>query len=151
MKTLSTHAHAAKLIRQELKALGIPARVKADSFAGGSSVDIYLTDAPKDINALANTIGKKYQYGHFDGMTDCYEYSNKNGNLPQVKYVHITNEMSGTKKQEIWENVRRRFGLSDTFPLAYTEAQNMRFQHDYICAWVWREFCNPSSTSAVAA
>jgi hypothetical protein len=31
----------------------------------------------------------KYQYGHFNGMEDIYEYSNNNDAIPQTKYLFV--------------------------------------------------------------
>jgi hypothetical protein len=36
----------------------------------------------------------EYQYGHFDGMIDCYEYSNNRNDIPQVKFVFANREYS---------------------------------------------------------
>ena len=46
-KQISTHAAAAKEIRQYLKAQGIKARVKAKTYSMGNSVDVYIQE---DIN-----------------------------------------------------------------------------------------------------
>lgn len=56
-------------LRAELKANGIKARVKADGY---TSIDVDLADAADYEKAKA--IGRKYEAGSFDGMTDCYEY-----------------------------------------------------------------------------
>ena len=86
----TTAAIAAAEMRKRLKAAGIAATVKSSNFAGGNSVDIGLTDAPPDVVAKAHKICDPFQYGHFDGMVDCYEYSNKRTDLPaQAKYVHV--------------------------------------------------------------
>lgn len=105
MKTESARAAAA--IRKELKA-AFPQekfRVRSRNFAGGDAVDVYVgayveTDRPdnwggfqKEPDAVlkqAEAIASKYQYGRFDGMTDCYEYTNTRKDIPQAKYVHVS-------------------------------------------------------------
>jgi hypothetical protein len=83
----SSHAAASAAIKEELtKAFpGIKFSCKSESFSMGDAARIEWTDgpSPKDVEAITG----KYQAGHFDGMTDMYEYSNRDSNLPQVKYV----------------------------------------------------------------
>ena len=43
---------------------------------------------------MINPIVKKYQYGTFDGMTDCYNNDNISDNLPQAKYVSTSRSAS---------------------------------------------------------
>ena len=90
MKELTTHAHAAKLIRAELKRRGSKGSVRSSIYAGGSSVhaDVYedlRPEAREELDAWC----KQFQQGHFDGMVDLYEYSNRRDDLPQVKYVFL--------------------------------------------------------------
>lgn len=93
-KQMSTHALCAKEIRKILKKEfpNTKFSVRADSFSGGNSVNIYWTDGPTS-NKVDEFV-KKFQYGHFDGMTDCYEYSNGREDIPQVKFVMTTRKMS---------------------------------------------------------
>lgn len=65
--------------------------VKKDSFSGGSSMDVTYY-APENIEELDVFI-KSFQYGHFDGMNDIYEYNDnesiiiKGHIMPTYKYV----------------------------------------------------------------
>ena len=80
---------AAAAIRKELKTAfpGIKTRVVSQSYSMGNSVDIYV---PRGTNCEPiRAITDKYQYGHFDGMTDCYEYSKNNTSIPQAKFVSV--------------------------------------------------------------
>lgn len=89
MKTLSEPAQAAKLIRAELKKAfpGVKFSVTSDCTLMCSSVDIsYNADIQKQ---EIRKITDKYKRGHFDGMTDSYEFTNKN-DLPKVYYVQIS-------------------------------------------------------------
>ena len=93
--TKSNHAAAAQMIRAELKKNGIRATVKSRVYSGGSSVDVKIQQdvcpaTRKQVEAFAN----RFQYGHFDGMTDSYEYSNRDESLPQVRFVFVTVDYS---------------------------------------------------------
>ena len=96
-KELTPWAAAAKEIRKELKAKwpNVKFRVRSESFAGGSAVDIYWTDGPT-CEQVRDVVGK-YEYGYFDGMTDCYYITNRRDDIPQVKYVQLHRELSPTR------------------------------------------------------
>lgn len=73
----SEHATVAANIRKELKAAfpGVKFCVKAKSYSGGSSVTVSwdkeaVKFQPSDVQEITN----KYKAGHFDGMTDSYNY-----------------------------------------------------------------------------
>ncbi len=107
MKTLSIHAQAAKLIRQDLKK-AFPSHtfsVRSDSFAGGNSVHIEWSDGPT--NDQVQAITGKYQYGSFDCMQDLYEHTNRIEGLPQVKYVQWRREISKEFIEMIFENFKK--------------------------------------------
>lgn len=92
--TLSTHSNCAKAIREELK-LNFPDykfSVTSESFSGGNSVRISWTNGAT--TDQVDNIVNKYQYGHFNGMEDIYEYSNRVEGLPQVKYVSTNRTVS---------------------------------------------------------
>jgi hypothetical protein len=98
----NTAASAAKAIRVELKTKfpGIKFSVRSSTFAGGNSIDVSWTDGPTDA-AVGEVIGK-YQYGNFDGMTDCYNYEPthvvcEDGTIKELggaKYVHSHRKFS---------------------------------------------------------
>lgn len=44
--------------------------------------------------AMVDEITSKYKMGHFDGMTDSYEYTNRRHDIPQVSYVFLTRDIS---------------------------------------------------------
>lgn len=93
--TNTTAAIVARQIKKELKEIGVKSQVTSKNFSMGNSVDIYVDDLSPEKFAEVQKICMKYQLGHFDGMTDSYDYSNVNNNLVgQVKYVNITNFMS---------------------------------------------------------
>ena len=101
----STHAACAAAIRKELKAAfpNEKFNVRARTASMMTAVDVYIGDYVEteqanswgdkidqsDVMKKANQIVSKYKYGHFDGMTDSYEYSNNRKDIPQVKYVSV--------------------------------------------------------------
>lgn len=90
----SSHAAAASSIKAELKKHfpHVKFSVTSDSFSMGDSVDVRWIDGCT--TSEVDDIIKKYQYGHFDGMTDMYENSNDREDIPQSKYVHSSRTMS---------------------------------------------------------
>ena len=106
MKT--TSARAAAEIRKELKEKfpSIKFSVTSDNFSMGDAVTIKYTDGVQSdkIRAITN----KYQYGHFDSMTDMYENSNRNDTIPQAKYVQVERRMS----EETNNLLRKEFDLN---------------------------------------
>jgi len=84
MKVLSTHAHAAKLIRQELKQQFSTTKfsVISKSYSGGNSIDVDWVDGPTA--EAVKMIIDKYESGHFNSMED----------VPQVKFVLIHRRIS---------------------------------------------------------
>lgn len=91
-REITPHAAAAKAIREELKAKFPDHKfsVRSSSFSMGNSVDV-LCPASLDPDKVdeVQAIAGKYQAGHFDGMNDIYETSNRRDDLPQVKFVHV--------------------------------------------------------------
>ena len=86
-------AAVAKNVRAALKAAGIKASVRSESFAGGTAIDVKLpADADAAAMDAANAIVRRFQAGHFDGMTDCYEYHRSAwcDLFGDAKYVHVS-------------------------------------------------------------
>ncbi len=84
-------AYTAKIIRAELKDRfpNTKFRVVSDTYSMGDSVDVtYERSATAPDLKEVEAVVKKYQAGHFDGMTDCYEYSNRTTG-PTVKWVSV--------------------------------------------------------------
>ena len=130
-KELSPHAATAAAIRAELKTLGVKAKVKSESFAGGNAVDVYLEDVHPEKFHSIQTICKKYQYGEFDGMTDCYNYTNRNDSIPQVKYVCVSNKPSDKLSESIFWGLKKEMPVMlkgvDEYP---ADPWNFRFVLD---------------------
>lgn len=146
MKKLSSHAHCAKLIRQELKLAypNIKFRVTCKTYSGGDSVDIYWSNGMPEIVILK--LVSKYKYGHFDGMTDMYNYDNCNSGLPQVKYIFCNREIDESIHKAIfeawrlnhvgWENLDNMYEYSEEFmkkwcyPTAYDYISKQLIDYD---------------------
>ena len=89
-KMKSSQALAAAAIRNELKKNGIAARVTSDSASMTSSVRVLiLQDVSPATRREVEIFAGRFQYGHFDGMTDSYDVSNRDDSIPQVKFVFV--------------------------------------------------------------
>lgn len=139
-KQLSTHAAAAKMIRQELKKNGIKGRVRSSTYAGGSSIRVALKDALPAVKRAVEEYANQFQYGHFDGMIDMYEYSNSRDDIPQVKFVFTENSFSPELKQEAYEYIKEHYAGMEDAPEKLEDADkfyNENFQ-EYAPSIVWR-------------
>ena len=152
-KTKSRHALAAAALRAEIKAAfpAVKFTCKSSRYSGGSSLRVEMDDQPRATFKAIERIANKYQYGHFDGMTDCYEFSNKNENLPQVKFVFTHNNMSAAMKQRIYSQIRLEWEGGRDLPESYEDGCNIHFQGDYISQMVWREWCKEDEKNAAPA
>lgn len=97
----SSHAGAAAAIKAELKQNfpHIKFSVTSETFANGNSVHINWTDGATTGEVKEFT--SKYQYGHFDGMTDMYNNTNDRDDIPQVKYISESRSISEDLTKEI--------------------------------------------------
>lgn len=141
-QTKSHAAQAASLTRKEIKAAypALKFTCTSSRYSGGSSLNVHFNDQPRDVLKAITALANKYQYGHFDGMTDCYEISNSRDDLPQVKFVFVSNQMSAAKKQEVYSRIRQEWEGGKELPESYEAGCNIHFQGDYISQMVWREF-----------
>lgn len=110
----SNHAAAAKAIRDELKRLDLKCKVTSKCYSGGTSITarVYADLPPKGRDAIID-FANQYQYGNFNGMTDSYEYSNKQTDLPQVKFVFVEFEYSDEIKQAVKEYIDNINGIPE--------------------------------------
>jgi hypothetical protein len=106
----SSHAAAAATIRKELKAAfpSVKFSVTSDSFSGGDSVDVRWTDGPT--TGQVEKFSSKYQYGHFNGMDDIYEYTNSREDIPQAKYVQEHRSMSDEAEKIVYDALLNQYG-----------------------------------------
>ena len=95
-KKLSNYAQVAKLLKQKGKELGLTLSATSQSFAGGNSVDVYVSKGSDTAIQELKDFSKQFVYGKFDGMTDYYDITNWNKNIPQTKYLFIQDERAMT-------------------------------------------------------
>lgn len=133
------HSQAAALIRKDLKKHGIAARVNSKSYSMGSSIRVVLLENP-----LPATVAKvkestaKYQYGHFDGMTDMYEHSNSREDIPQAKHVFVEADYTEDFKQLAWDHARNALQGGEDAPASYKDAHSFQLQGEWAGTWVHR-------------
>jgi len=136
-KTKTSHALCAQAIRKELKEKfpKTKFKIRSEGYSMGNNVSISWVEGPKEKEI--EEITDKYQQGHFDGMTDLYEYSNRNLNLPQVKYVFTRRLFSFESMEKIVEMFNTRYGFSvKVFPCgnhyAFPEVKNYQIENTYL-------------------
>ena len=124
-KQMSENARAAKMVRQELKARGIKGRVTSRQYSMGSSMDVViLEDVNPEIYESVKEYARQFQFGHFDGMQDLYEYSNSRDDIPQVKHVFTRIEYSDELKQRVWNYIRNVYANMEDAPEQLEESYN---------------------------
>src|SRR6266446_8094712 len=79
-----------KIVKAELKKV-FP-NVKFSVTSDYNSVRVSWTNGVTI--AMVEAVTSKYKQGHFDGMTDSYDYSNKRDDVPQVDYVFLSRDIS---------------------------------------------------------
>lgn len=102
-RQLSNQAAAAKEIKRAMQKRRLECRATSESFSMGDSVrvSILTPDLPPEQRKEIEQFCNQYQYGHFDGMQDLYEYSNKRTDIPQSKFVFVDFEQSDECREAI--------------------------------------------------
>lgn len=100
-------AQCAQAIRVDLKEnfKGIKFSIKSQDYSGGDSVRVKWCDGPTEEEVEKHL--SKYEYGHFNGMEDIYEYTNVINGLPQTKYLFCDREMSPETRQNLLPQAER--------------------------------------------
>lgn len=87
---------AAKNLRTQLKKAfpGVKFSVTTDRFSGGDALRVSWTDGPA-VDRVS-VIASQYKAGHFDGYSDCYEYSRSAWTeaFGDAKYVSTSRDYS---------------------------------------------------------
>jgi len=98
---------AAENIRRELKKAfpGTKFNVRFRTFSGGDSIDVSWVDGPA--TPRVNAIIGKYEYGHFDGMTDSYNHRKESERtwgdvFGSSKYVHASRSQTIDAVRKAW-------------------------------------------------
>lgn len=126
MREQSEHAKVAKICKTYLKSIGIQGKARSSSFSMGNSVDIEIEDQPPEMMKIIHSELDQYQQGHFDGMTDMYEYSNTDNSIPQTKYLQISNRYSKEMYQKVWAYIRNEFSGGEAHPEEYTNVDTCK-------------------------
>jgi hypothetical protein len=134
-----SHAEASLLVRQFMKKFfpEYVVKVSSNSFAGGNSLDVYVcTKLGGQVNEVdfkqISSFANMWEYGRFDGMTDCYEhYDNSgattdNGNEVEagVKYVHVNNRPRFGTVEAILNEVLNEGRMYSEVVKYYTDASS---------------------------
>ena len=108
---MSDQAQAAKMIRTILKEKfpTVKFSVTSQGFAGGDSVDVRYQNGPPTEQVKKEI--SHFQYGHFNGMEDIYEYSNKKTDLPQTKYLMVQREISEANRKMVTDKIVKDYGM----------------------------------------
>lgn len=91
-KQMSEHAQVAKLLKQKAKQLGLEARVSSKIYSGGCNATIWINSGSDKAVQELKDYSEQFEYGKFDGMTDCYHITNNREDIPQVKYLFVNDE-----------------------------------------------------------
>lgn len=112
MEHNTPHARAAQAVRAALKERfpGQKFSVRADSYAGGNAVRVRWVDGPT--SEEVDSVVCQFQMGHFDGMRDIYEITNRRHDIPQVSFVTTQREFSDAAVEEAVDFVNRLWGCT---------------------------------------
>jgi len=109
------HVATANVVKQYVKKKypNVVVSSSSDSFAGGNSVSIYISDeygreVDNEIISDVQAFGSQFVYGKFNGMIDMYEHSGKdvksdNGTdiKSGVKYLSVNNRPKHASLQDV--------------------------------------------------
>lgn len=130
----------AKAMRTELKKEfpNIKFSVTSENFSGGNAVNVHYVDGVSKEKVEAIT--RKYQYGHFNGMIDSYEYSNTREDIPQVKWVSVVREFSKETSLKLMLELSKKYGIEPREDLG----KSFTFDGDWFnySQLIWREYIN---------
>lgn len=109
---------SAVAIRKDLRNV-FPATIFSVTIGRGSGVDsvrVRWTDGPT-VKLVESHLGK-YERGHFDGMTDSYDYSNRRDDVPQTRYLFTSRDISPTLANRCIRQIAAFWGGVDSVPEA---------------------------------
>ena len=134
-----SHVEAGSLVRQFAKKF-FPqylVRVSSSSFANGNALDVYVStltggEVPAVVYNQIKDFANLWEYGKFDGMTDCYEhYENAGATTDKgtelkagVKYVHVNNHTRFGSVEYILNEVINKGRMYSEATKYYTDASS---------------------------
>lgn len=95
----------AGLIRKELKRRGLKNTTVRSST---NKVVISVEDLSPKLAKELRTFVSQYELGHFCGHQDTYVNSNRNDDIPQVKFINFYNGFSDQLRQKAYDVMRER-------------------------------------------
>lgn len=123
-------AEAASEIRKVLKMAfpDIKFEVKSKNYSGGDSVRVRWENGPtiKEVNRYV----KDFEYGSFDGMTDMYNITNRNKNIPQTKYLFLNRDMSENLRKYLYAEIKKKYQFPDNWPEWKLDQEIRRIAYD---------------------
>jgi hypothetical protein len=134
-----SHAEAGSLVRQFAKKFfpQYVVKVSSNSFSGGNSLDVYVTtpnggSVPQAAFEKISQFANMWEYGKFDGMTDCYDHYEESGITSDkgtelkagVKYVHVNNRPRFGTVEAILNEVLNEGREFDDVVRFYTDASS---------------------------
>lgn len=130
-----------KLILDDLKRAGHKAiaakitSIRYSSFSMGDAVDVSAVNLFKSERRILESLLREYQAGSFDGMTDCYNYDNRDsGKARQAKYVHLRNEFSPEVKEAVKKTLAEKWEIID-------DATAMAKRNNWFQSLIWQDCC----------
>jgi len=131
--TTSPQAQVSKFCKQYIKSIGLTCRTKSSSFAGGNSVDVFLTDIPPTVIASIKAEFEQYESGYFNAYKDIYEYKSNQSNVPTVKYLTVNNQFSDNTVNKAWSFLRGLYPANaELLPVDLNEAKYKKWcKNDY--------------------
>jgi hypothetical protein len=136
MKTKTEAAQVAAIIRKQLKASGVIARVTSKTYSMGDSVTVEL------VNELPATVAKVKAYvnefkgGNFNGMEDIYEYKKTQG--LNVKYLFVKSNYTDDMRQSAWSFAKANYFGTDELHENYEKSAWESYNGDYVSTLVHR-------------
>lgn len=108
-RKLSPAAEVAKLLKKKAKELGLVATAKSQNYSGGDSVNVRVTEGSDANLEKLKEYSDQYEYGHFNGMEDIYEYSNTRDDIPQTKYLFVEDFRADQIIKDNLDQTQKRF------------------------------------------
>lgn len=136
-------AQVAALCKKFVKSLGLECSVKSDNFSGGDSVRVTTYNANQKQRVEIEKYCDQFQRGHFDGMTDLYEYSNRRDDIPQTKYMFCEYSYSDDIKQAAYEWIKEHFATEEEIqeaPDRFDDPRNnnLRIGYEFVSTQIYR-------------
>lgn len=142
----SNTAKSTALLKQYLKdKYNIKAKVKSESYSGGSSLRVSYIGGPDD--KIVSKDLSRLQYGSFNGMEDIYDYKDKSEtgirlndtDLETYKYVFVKQELTDDIYFRMAKLFSEEFNYSELPKLTDISQFRETFNKPFNSRWNWSE------------